>query len=72
MIDDRISAGQLRALGCNIPKHVPDCASVPRAALVFGETVCRCDGDVLHCSLSIQINAPFEWVETEFVLGEKA
>ncbi|MCU0912997.1 MAG: hypothetical protein MUC88_00365 [Planctomycetes bacterium] len=70
MINDRISAAELRALGCDISADIPDCASVPRAALVFEECECDFEGEVLRCQIPIRVNAPFEWVEAEFEVND--
>jgi hypothetical protein len=68
---DRISAAQLRAVGCKIPDHIPDCATVPRTALIFGDPDVSMDEakkDTCNISIPLNINAAFTWHETVFVV----
>lgn len=66
-MDDRITAGELRAMGIPISPHVPDCGHISRSAIDLkmnpnGKTSATDDG-VLTTPLLMQITEPFQWVE---------
>lgn len=59
---DRISAGELRALGVPISETVPDCATVERSAVHFHSKVAGATNDTLHLDVAVSFTRPFEWV----------
>lgn len=74
MHTNRITAGELRAMGMQIDARVPDCASVPRSALRFKDAQCRMGtkpGQMI-ARLSFELAAPFEWVEVSTIVEGQA
>lgn len=70
-MDDRISAGELRAMGAKLPDSIPDVATVPRSALRFDHanmTSFIDERGVLRMSVNVQVDAAFEWVEIDAVI----
>jgi len=61
-----ITAGELREMGCEIPAKVPDCAWVPRHAMIMGDVSARLDPlrDTLDCTVLLSFAQPFRWVVT--------
>jgi hypothetical protein len=61
VLRDHISAGELRKLGFDLPGCIPDDWIVPRTALLPDpdSVEVRGEGDVLHCSVQVQLNARF-------------
>jgi hypothetical protein len=63
--EDRIYAGELRALGCNVPESIPDCAWAARSSMRIGPTEITGpvdeDGNV-PTTTTITFVAPLRWV----------
>jgi hypothetical protein len=69
-VTDRITAGELRALGVPVPESVPDVAGVPRNSTHVEMGDARMKGNTLKATLKYTITAPFEWIEVDFIVGE--
>lgn len=70
-MNDRITAGELRAMGLPIPSSIPDVAGIPRSALKMsvGE-VTSMDGDkTFKVNIDVRFEANFEWISIDLVLG---
>jgi hypothetical protein len=65
-LDERVYAADLRAIGCNIPEKIPDCAWVPRSSIEFGEPDVQIDGKCFDVTLTFAVSEPFRWAEYEF------
>jgi hypothetical protein len=63
----RISAGELRAIGLPIPDDVPDCAWIPRSAMLIEVTEVTAENGILTTHLVTRFSEPFKWVS---VTGE--
>ena len=66
---DRITAGEIRALGIPVPDQVPDCGNISRAgfqaALGFAMSHAKLEasGHTMTMDMSIKFDEPFEWVD---------
>jgi hypothetical protein len=60
-----ITAGELRDIGVALPKEIPDCAWIPRLAMVttFDSCSAEIDGLTLHAKVSVSFLVPFTWCE---------
>jgi hypothetical protein len=64
-----ITAAELRGLGVFIPEGIPDCAWAPRAAVHVDQGEVAFDGDMLHWTATVRIDAPLRWVEVKLEVG---
>ena len=68
-----ISAGELRAIGLNVPADIPDCATVPRCSVHCKAGDDRpdqaaSDANVLAFDIAVTFSAPFKWFEATVVV----
>jgi hypothetical protein len=71
MTEDRISAGELRAAGIEVPDNIPDVAGVPRSAVHFGKPDVTLEGDMAHISAPCTLSAPFKWISATFTISKE-
>lgn len=66
-----ITAGEVRAMGGDVPAAVPDCAWVRRTSLKFGDSHVSGDREAreLTVSMAITIDEPWRWIEWTVVEG---
>lgn len=66
---DRITAGELRAVGWPIPPNIPDVATIPRSALrlTVGEAMEKEDGGIV-INMVCHLDAKFEWISVTVVI----
>jgi hypothetical protein len=58
-----VTAGELRALGAEIPDAVPDCGWVSRAALLYDNSPeVTVEGSRMSIHMSATIDEPFKWI----------
>jgi len=66
-----VHAGELRERGYDIPESIPDCAWIPRDAMVptedFNVEKDHSDDKLFHFSVGVVFTQPFRWVEGKFV-----
>lgn len=74
---DRITAGEIRALGIPVPLEIPDCGHISRvgfaaamAASARGANISSVD-NTLSINMSLQIDEPFQWIELTVVAEKK-
>lgn len=59
-----IHAGELREMGFNIPKAVPDCAWIPKSAMRMHVEEGKSQNPRLpNISLELTVTEPFQWIE---------
>lgn len=68
-----ISAGELRAIGLNVPADIPDCATVPRCSVHYkaGDDKpdqVAIDSNVLVVDIAVTFSEPFKWFEATVVV----
>lgn len=63
MSPDRITAGELRAMGYAIPASIPDCGNIPRNSMTMREVGSSAAGDTMTMAVEVTFNAPFTWAE---------
>lgn len=67
--DDRITAGELRDFGFELDERIPDCASVLRRSLRFGDPEIKLlSDDQFNISLKCKVDEPFEWFNIKFTI----
>ena len=59
---DALYAGELRAIGCDIPANIPDCAWVPRHGVKYRPLFTDFDGATLTMQTGISFTEPFTWI----------
>ena len=64
MSSDRVSVGELRAMGFPVPDNIPDCATTLRSAINWQtiDAMSGLDGKPIQIGISVTYGAPFEWV----------
>lgn len=67
---NRVSAGELRQLGLNVPDGVPDCATVRRSAIRMKVSDTQCSPSTISFGVDVEILDAFEWVEITFVASK--
>lgn len=67
-----VTAGEVRAMGGNVPAAVPDCAWIRRVALRFIDSTVSGDRTAreLTVSMSFVIDDPWRWTWTEWTVVE--
>ena len=68
-----ITAGELRAMGAQVPDSIPDCGWVPKHTMKFGEpavSMDEVDSMMLHVNTPVTFTAPFRWVSVDIALGD--
>ena len=60
--EDCITAGELRAMGCEISDRIPDCAWVPRYSIIMNAGETRIEGDKVVCDVYVGFLEPFKWI----------
>jgi hypothetical protein len=67
---DRITAGELRAMGLAVPDSIPDCGNVARSSMVIRQTGSELKGDVLNVGMSVTFTEPFQWVTVPITITD--
>ena len=59
-----ISAGEIRSWGVEVPADIPDCASVPRSAILVGGVEVTAGGEptMLNVGMTLTFTEPFRWI----------
>lgn len=67
-----VTAMELRSVGIPIPESIPDCAWVPRRAMIpkIGEFTAGPEQGVVSITTYIEFAEPFRWVEGTFAIRE--
>lgn len=67
-MNNRITAGELRALGLPVPDSIPDEAGVDRSTISWSIDGAHEEGDRVVVAATLHINVPFEWIHIRFVV----
>lgn len=62
MSPDRITAGELRAMGYPILDSIPDCGNIPRSSMTMRAAGGEAVGDKLMVDMEITFTEPFKWI----------
>lgn len=73
---DRISAGELRAMGFGLDPQIPDCATVRRAAIHIQSVAPNVVTNLIdqttrtvRLSATVEISEPFSWIRLDIPVG---
>lgn len=79
MSPDRITAGELRAMGYPIPDSIPDCGHTSRAGMrtvpvrsVAAENIGQVTNGELVIDLETTFTEPFKWITLNVVVTKSA
>ncbi len=62
MRDALITAGELRAIGFQVPDSIPDCGNFVRSSMKMHMAGCVAAGDILNLNIEMTFTEPFRWV----------
>lgn len=71
---DRITAGELRATGYDVPLSIPDCGHISRASIrvdIVADSALG-SGGMIGVSFSTTFTEPFEWIEASVTVDRSA
>jgi len=64
-----ITAWELRELGMDLPKTIPDYGWIPRTSFSFKAGEMRADViDTMTCEVIVEITEPFKWYQADIAL----
>lgn len=67
---DKISAGKLRSMGASVPQNIPDCATIPRKDVTFGQVKINETTDkTVSLAIPVVMSGSFKWIDLDFVVG---
>lgn len=67
---DRITAGELRAMGLPVPDDIPDCGNVARASLRVTLGPDKIEDGVLITNFAVTFTEPFTWVAVKITIDK--
>ena len=66
---DKISAGKLRSMGASVPQNIPDCATIPRKDVTFGQVkINETTDDTVSVEIPVVTKGTFKWVDVGLVV----